>query len=292
MRIVITGASGLVGRALREHCVARDDEVFAYRREDLDITNADLVERCILQQTPDAVLNCAAWTDVDGCETNPKKAYAVNALGPQNLARASRRIGAAFVTISTDYVFDGAKNQPYTENDSPNPLSVYGKAKLDGEQRTQSEYDRAVIVRTGFIFGVGGKNFLSRVVELARDNRPVFAISDAKGTPTYARDLASRLRELAVMHVFGVFHVVNAGEGATYEQFARAALKFAGLDDAILNVVSNQSLNRPAPRPADSRLDCLSSKTIGLAELPPWEDGLRRFIAESMAKAPARLSRV
>jgi dTDP-4-dehydrorhamnose reductase len=284
VKILITGAGGLVGSALKQHCMAAGDEVFACRREELDITDSDLVERYIRQQTPDAVVNCAAWTDVDGCETNPDKAYAVNAFGPENLARACREVAAEFVTISTDYVFDGEKGAPYTEQDTPQPISVYGEAKLEGEQRSQIEYARTVIVRTGFIFGTGGKNFLSRVVDLARDGRQLFAISDATGTPTYARDLAARLRELAMLDRPGIFHVVNAGHGATYEQFSRAALRFAGLDDGLLKVVSMKSLKRPAPRPVDSRLECLLSKVIGLPELPAWEDGLQRFIEELAAE--------
>ncbi|HSE33842.1 MAG TPA: dTDP-4-dehydrorhamnose reductase [Pyrinomonadaceae bacterium] len=287
MRILVTGAGGLVGRALQQHCLAAGDEVLAYKREELDITDSDLVEGRIIQQKPDAVVNCAAWTDVDGCETNVEKAYAVNAYGPENLARASRKAGAAFVTISTDYVFDGTKQAPYTQRDTPYPLSVYGKAKLDGERRSQAEYARSVIVRTGYIFGLGGKNYLSRVVDLARDKQPLLAISDATGTPTYARDLASRLHELAKLDLPGIFHVVNAGEGATFEQFSRAALKLACLDDSVLKVVSMDSLKRPAPRPVDSRLDCLMSKAIGLAPLPDWQDGLRRFVVESTATQPS-----
>lgn len=284
MKVLITGAGGLVGQALQEHCARSGDEVLAYLREALDITDAVAVNRCVLQQAPDAVINCAAWTDVDGCETDSYKAYAVNATGPENLAQASRKAQAAFITISTDYVFDGTKEGPYTQRDTPSPISVYGKAKLDGEQRVQVAYARSIVVRTGFIFGPGGKNFLSRVVDIARQGQSIAAISDATGTPTYARDLAGRLRELVLRDLPGIFHVVNSGEGATYEQFSRTALGLAGLDDAPINVVSMASLSRPAPRPVNSRLQCLLSEAIGLKLLPPWEDGLRRFVEESAAK--------
>jgi dTDP-4-dehydrorhamnose reductase len=280
LKVLITGAGGLVGQALQEHCARSGDEVLTYRREALDITDAVAVDRCVLQQAPDAVINCAAWTDVDGCETDSPKAYAVNATGPENLAQASRKAQAAFITISTDYVFDGTKEGPYTQRDTPSPISVYGKAKLDGEQRVQVAYARSIVVRTGFIFGPGGKNFLSRVVDNARQGQSIAAISDATGTPTYARDLAGRLRELVLKDLPGIFHVVNSGEGATYEQFARSALSLAGLEDATINVVSVASLSRPAPRPVNSRLQCLLSEAIGLKPLPPWEDGLRRFVEE------------
>lgn len=281
MRILITGAGGLVGRALQEHCLSVGDEVAAYDHQSLDITDPDAVEHCVLQQQPDAVINCAAWTDVDGCQINPEKAYAVNAAGPGNLAHSSRKAGTAFVTISTDYVFDGAKDGPYTQRDTPAPISVYGAAKLDGERRSQAEYGRTVIVRSGFIFGIGGKNFLSRVIDLARAGKQLTAISDATGTPTYARDLVVRLRELARRDLPGIFHVVNAGEGATYEQFARLALNLAGLDDSSLTTVNDASLKRPAPRPINSRLRCLLSEAIGLKPMPAWDDGVRRFVDES-----------
>lgn len=285
MKVLITGAGGLVGQALQEHCVRLGDEVLAYRREALDITDAVAVDGCVLQQKPDAIINCAAWTDVDGCEIDSQKAYAVNGSGPENLALASRKAGSAFITISTDYVFDGTKEGHYTQRDTPSPISVYGKAKLDGEQRVQIAYARSIVVRTGFIFGPGGKNFLSRVVEIARQGQSIAAISDATGTPTYARDLASRLRELVLMDLPGIFHVVNSGEGATYEQFTRTALGLAGLEDATIKVVSMASLSRPAPRPVNSRLQCLLSEAIGLRPLHPWEDGLRRFVEESAVKA-------
>ena len=292
MRVLITGAKGLVGNTLTEHCAAAGDEVLAHDHAALDITSASDVERCIRDARPAAVINCAAWTDVDGCETNLEKAYAVNAIGPENLARASRAVEAAFITISTDYVFDGTKGAPYTQQDVPHPISVYGKAKLDGERRAVAAYSGTTVVRTGFIFGSGGKNFLSRVVDLVRAGQSVFAISDATGTPTYAPDLAKRLRELATFKATGIFHVVNAGDGATYEQFSRTALKIAQLDDAILKVVSTASLKRPAPRPLDSRLKCLLSKQVGLAELPTWEDGLRRFIEELAAGRPGSVPRM
>ena len=256
------------------------DEVLGYDRLSLDITDANTVERRIAEAQPDAVINCAAWTDVDGCETNAKKAYAVNALGPENLARASRKAQAAFLTISTDYVFDGLKQGHYTQRDTPAPLSVYGESKLEGERKAQAEYGRTVIVRTGFVFGVGGKNFLSRIVELGRNGGRLTAISDAAGTPTYARDLAGRLRELVSRDLPGVYHVVNSGEGATYEQFARLALKIAGIDDSILTTVTDESLKRPARRPINSRLRCLLSEAIGLIPMPAWEPAVTRFLGE------------
>ena len=181
------------------------------------------------------------------------------------------------MTISTDYVFDGEKEGFYTQDDRPNPQSVYGVSKLEGERGAQLAYDRTIVVRTGFIFGPGGINFLSTILERAGRGEKLKAISDAFGTPTYAPDLARRLRELARLDRPGTFHVVNAGVGASYEEFARAALDLGGFAGTNLETVAAASLNRPAPRPRNSRLKCLLSDAIGLTPLPFWQDSLKRF---------------
>jgi dTDP-4-dehydrorhamnose reductase len=283
LKILITGAGGLVGRSLVEYCRAKGDEVLDYDHSGLDIVDADQVEALITRGAPDAVINCAAWTDVDGCESDPQRAEAVNALGPANLARASRQVNAVLVTISTDYVFDGRKQGFYTQRDNPHPISVYGHFKLDGERRAQLEHARTVVVRTGFIFGPGGRNFLSRLVEQARRGEELKAIRDVHGTPTYSLHLAARLRELADLDLPGIFHVVNSGDGASYEDFARLALELAKCPGDRLHAVGADSLNRPAPRPRNSKLRCLLSEAIGLAPLPPWQEGLGEFISPKMS---------
>lgn len=271
----------MVGRTLIDHCRAAGDEVLGYDHQALDIADGDKVESTLLSIRPDAVINCAAWTDVDGCEFDPERAQAANAAGPENLARASRLINAAFVTISTDYVFDGSKEGFYTQQDDPRPQSVYGRSKLDGERRAQLAYPRTIVVRSGFIFGAGGKNFLSTVVDRARRGEPLKAISDAYGTPTFARHLAARLRELAQLNRPGIFHVVNEGSGASYEEFAREALDRAGLTRVKLEGVEMDSLNRPAPRPRNSRLKCLISESAGLTPLPLWDQAVEEFVSSS-----------
>lgn len=278
MKILITGANGLVGRALIKECSSHGDEVLAYDHNALDIGDTGAVQRVIGEQRPDAVINCAAWTDVDGCESDPGRAERVNALGPENLARASRTADAVLITISTDYVFDGRKDGFYTQRDQPVPISVYGKFKLEGERRAREAHARTIVVRTGFIFGPGGKNFLSNVVLRAERGEKLKAIRDCWGTPTYGRDLAARLRELAVWDLPGTYHVVNSGDGASFETFAVEALRLARLSVDTLEVVNNDSLSRPAPRPRNSKMKCLLSPAIGLAPLPPWQEGLAHFI--------------
>jgi dTDP-4-dehydrorhamnose reductase len=267
----------MVGRAVSAYCQAREDAVFSYDHRALDIADGDLVLRALEKDQPDAVINCAAWTNVDACESDPKRAFAANANGPENLALGCGRVNAVLITISTDYVFDGEREGFYTQRDQPHPLSVYGISKLEGERRAQSVHARTIVVRTGFVFGQGGNNFLSTVIERARRGEQLKAIRDVYGTPAYAPDLARRLRELAQLDLPGTFHVVNAGEGASYEEFARAALDSAGYATAELEGVAGASLNRPAPRPRNSRLKCLLSEAVGLAPLPFWRDSLRLF---------------
>lgn len=280
MKVFVAGVGGLVGRAVAEHCAAQGDQVLGYDHEALDISNLALVNTRINEQRPDYVINCAAWTDVDGCEFDRTKAIAANALGPENLAKACREVKSGLITISTDYVFDGVKDGFYTQRDDPHPLSIYGISKLQGEQRAQSALARSIVVRTGFIFGLGGKNFLSRVVDRARRGEQIKAISDAVGTPTYAPHLSARLRELALLDLPGIYHVVNAGTGASYEEFACEALEAGGLSQVEVETVTMASLNRPAPRPRNSRLSCLMTEAIGLAPLPSWREALTDFVVQ------------
>lgn len=277
----------MVGHAVSEHCKSRGDEVFAYDHKGLDISNSDLVKRELANVKPQAVINCAAWTDVDGCERDPARAQAANADGPENLAMASRHVGAVLVTISTDYVFDGKKEGFYTQRDDPHPTSVYGLAKLAGERRAQFASARTIVVRSGFIYGPAGRNFLSTAAERLRREERVAAIADAWGTPTYSPHLAARLRDLAQLDLPGTYHVVNSGEGATYEEFARAVVQELGTNQSLVQSVMSSTLNRPAPRPRNSRLKCLISEAIGLSPLPPWREGIREFLALNRSSGTA-----
>jgi dTDP-4-dehydrorhamnose reductase len=278
MKILITGANGMVARAAINHCRSIGDEVIALTRQELDIADYEQVIETFTREKPEAVINCAAYTDVDGAETNSDVCYKANSIGVENLAVASKKIDCAFVTISTDYVFDGTKSDFYTQRDTPNPQSVYAHSKLEGEIKARNAYARSIIVRSGWIYGAGGTNFLSVMHKLLADGKPIKAISDSDGTPTYAKDLAGRLRELAELDLPGVYHVTNAGAGTSYEGFARKVCEIKGFDRSLLEKVSVDDLTRPAPRPVSSKLACLLSEKIGLSPLQHWENALAEFL--------------
>jgi dTDP-4-dehydrorhamnose reductase len=284
LRVLVTGAGGLVGRAVVEHCRALGDEVLSYEHKTLDIADRKLVRETVLAHQPSVVINCAAWTNVDGCESDLDRAFSVNAFGPQNLALGCKEVGCGFITISTDYVFDGNKSGFYTQLDRTNPESVYAASKLEGERLSALSYERSMVVRTGYVFGRGGTNFLSTVVDRARKGESLKAISDAYGTPTYANDLAERLRELAVTGVPGIYHVVNSGPGVSFEEFTRRVVALLGKGDASVEPVLSSTLNRPAKRPQNSRLRCLLTPTIGLPPLRDWERSLEAFTRDVLLK--------
>jgi dTDP-4-dehydrorhamnose reductase len=275
MKILITGANGMVARAAIAHCTSLGDEVIALMRADLDIADGEAVKARVADANPDAVLNCAAFTDVDGSESNEAKAYATNADGPENLAAASREFGAKFLTISTDYVFGGEKDGFYVEDDLPKPLSVYGRSKYEGEQRAVAANPDSIIVRSGWIYGPGGTNFLSVMPGLLGEGKSLTVVSDSLGTPTYAFDLVSRMREIIDLDGGGIFHITNAGEGTTYYGFGQKICEIKGYDPSLLTPITDAELKRPAQRPANSRL---ASSREGLEPLPHWSDSLKAYL--------------
>ncbi len=273
----------MVARATAEHCRAIGDDVFACTREEMDIADRRAVSEIVGRIRPDAVINCAAFTDVDGAESNEAASFAANADGVENLALACRENAAGFVTISTDYVFDGANAGFYTQRDTPNPQGIYARSKLEGEVRARNAYARSVIVRSGWIYGSGGTNFLSVMHRLLADGKKIKAISDSFGTPTYAADLAKRLRELAELDLPCLFHVTNSGPGTSYLGFAQKVCEIGGFDTGLLEIVSKTDLQRPAPRPASSKLGCVLSEPLGLKPLPDWETALAAFLERESA---------
>jgi dTDP-4-dehydrorhamnose reductase len=278
MKILITGANGMLARAAAEYCRTIGDEITALSHSEMDIADHRAVESRLTSIVPDAVLNCAAFTNVDGAETAKQESYDANATGVENLADVCRKISAGFVTVSTDYVFDGAKEGFYTQRDTPDPRGVYAKTKYYGEILARNTYARSIVVRSGWIFGKGGTNFLSVIDRLLADGKSITAISDAFGTPTYAADLARRLRELAELDLPGIYHVTNSGEGTSYLGFAQKVCEFGGFDSGLIKPISMKELSRPAPRPTSSKLACLFSERLGLAVLPAWEEALKKYL--------------
>ncbi len=278
MKIVVTGAKGMVARAVVQYCTSQGDDVVGLSRPELDISDRGSAIGTISEIRPNALINCAAFTDVDGSETNEAASYAANAEGVENLAAACREIDAAFVTISTDYVFDGSNPGFYTQRDTPKPLGVYAKAKREGEIRAFAQYPRSIIVRTGWIYGEHGTNFLSAIPRLLGEGKSIAAIADSFGTPTFAEDLAARLRELAAADLPGVYHVTNSGPGCSYLEFAEKVCELGGFDKGLVRRSSHLDLNRPAPRPVSSKLACLISERLGFESLRDWEDALAAFL--------------
>lgn len=268
----------MLARAAIKYCREIGDKVIALTRQELDIANRESVFDLFEREKFDAILNCAAYTNVDGAETNEGVCYQANVTGVENLALAAKKIDAAFVTVSTDYVFDGAKGEPYTQRDTPAPQGVYAKSKLEGENRAREVYARSIIVRAGWIFGEDGTNFLSVMPKLLAEGKTIKAISDSYGTPTYAVDLAKRLRELVELDLPAVYHISNFGNGTTFQKFAEAICDLKGYDKNLIESVSMDSLSRPAPRPRDSRLKCLFSEKFGLSPLRNWKDALAEFV--------------
>ena len=268
----------MVAKATIDYCREIGDEVVGLTRQELDISDRQVVREVFEREKFNAVINCAAYTNVDGAETNREVCYEANAVGVENLALAAKHIDAAFVTISTDYVFDGANKGFYTQHDTPNPQGVYAESKLEGEIRARNAYARSIVVRSGWIYGAGGTNFLSVMDKLLAEGKTIKVIGDSFGTPTYAGDLAKRLRELAELDLPTIFHVTNTGEGTSYEGFARKIAEIKDYDENLIESVSVHDLNRPAPRPVSSKLKCLFSEKLGLSPMPDWEKALEGFL--------------
>jgi dTDP-4-dehydrorhamnose reductase len=271
VRILVTGAGGQVGSEVAVHLPHH--EVVALGRAELDLAERDTVEQVVGTLLPDAVVNCAAYTNVDGCETDPEGAMAVNALGPRHLATACTRIGAHLVHVSTDYVFDGEKDGPYDEWDLPGPCSVYGRSKLGGEVEVARHASSWTVARTSWVFGRRGRDFVDTILGRARQGGPLRVVTDQRGCPTYAPDLAGMLARLAVERRQGVYHVTNQG-ACTWHEFARAAVELAGLDPEVVGSTTAAEFGRLAPRPANSVLAGTALVASGLPRLRPWRAAL------------------
>jgi dTDP-4-dehydrorhamnose reductase len=272
-RIVICGAGGLVGRVLADQARREGREVLALTSSQWDITDAGAAERFV--EGGDVVINCAAYTRVDDAENDEARTYAVNAKGPENIARACARVGAGLVHISTDYVFSGSARQPYEIDDETGPLSVYGRSKLAGEQAVLAAMPDARIVRTAWVYeGGDGTDFAAVMRRLAAGDDTVEVVADQVGSPTYVGDLVAALLQVVDGDISGpLLHAANAGEASRFEQ-ARAVFEAVGADPERVDPVSSDRHPRPAPRPAYSALSGRLSAKAGLTPLRPWPEAL------------------
>ncbi len=277
MRVLITGASGQVGHELQRVFAAHD--VIAADRASLDVADRSAVLAAVTTLAPDAIVHSAAFTAVDACETEVDRAYAVNALGVRHVGEAARRVGAHVVHLSTDYVFDGTKQGPYDEWDTPNPQSVYGRSKWAGEQELLHDPD-ATVLRVAWVFGVHGSNIVKTILRVAADQPTLRFVDDQVGRPTAAADVADLIGRIVAERRPGLFHATNQGAVSWYE-FARAVMESAGHDPARVEPCATADLQppRPAPRPANSVLDDVALRLSGAPRLPHFRESLDRVVA-------------
>jgi dTDP-4-dehydrorhamnose reductase len=279
VKLLVTGAAGMLGRDVMLAAGNAGHEVIGHGRAELDVTDPGALARRLELARPDVVINCAAWTDVDGAETAEEAAFAINGKGAGNVAAAANEIEARVLHVSTDYVFDGAKGAPYVESDQPAPLSAYGRTKLAGEEAVAAANKRHFIVRSAGLFGVGGRNFVETMLQLAGDRSEVAVVRDQVGSPTYTWHLAYGIVRLIEGIEYGIHHMAAAGQCSWYE-FAREIFEQATVECRVLSITSEE-FGAAAPRPPFSALVSQREHAI---RLPSWQDGLAGYLAQRKAQ--------
>jgi len=274
VRIALTGSNGMLGNDIKK--VFKDVELAALTRKDLDITSLDQSVSRIKEISPDYLIHSAAYTDVDGCEQDPEKAYLVNGIGTRNVTIACEEVKCPILYISSDYVFDGASKEPYHEWDLTGPVTRYGRSKLMGEQFVHSFTNRFYIVRTSWLYGNNGKNFVDTICRLLSEKDEIDVVDDQIGSPTYTYDLAFTLREL-IGKGYGTYHITNSSHCSWFE-FAQAIARLKSSNTKIVPTTTDK-FNRPAKRPAYSVLDNTMLRLEGIGELRHWEDALREYLS-------------
>jgi dTDP-4-dehydrorhamnose reductase len=278
--LLVIGAKGMLGRDLMGVLQASlpNDEIIGWDIEEIDIQKEEDTVFKIEKLRPDIVVHIAAYTDVDGCELDEEKAFAVNAEGTRHVALAASRCRAKMVYLSTDYVFNGNKREPYLESDSPHPLNVYGRSKLKGEQYVQELVKDTLIIRSQWLYGRYGKNFVTSILQQAGEKRVLSIVNDQIGSPTYTVDLAKAISVLIQFDAQGIFHVANS-DLCTWYTFGQAILKLSGMGKVRVIPISSKEFGRPAVRPSYSVLNCQKlKKETGLA-LRPWSEALKDYLA-------------
>ena len=274
-KVLIIGANGMLGRELlqtmksRFHCLGSNSK-------ELDITDYDQTIQTIQKINPQVVVNVAGFTLVDQCEQESKRAFAVNAEGAKHVAVTCREIGSKCVFLSTDYIFDGKKNEPYVESDPPNPLSIYGQSKLQGENYVREIAYDFLVIRSSWLFGEGGSNFVKTVVNLSQQREELEMVNDQRGSPTYTKDLSKAISFLIGKDLRGIFHISNRGS-CTWFEFAEKTLELMGSSLRLIPISSLQS-GRSAQRPSFSVLSCEKFENVTGFLMPRWEDALARCL--------------
>lgn len=280
-RVIITGGKGLVGEYLKNFFDRRNYEIFSFGKEEMDVRNREKIYEIFKEIKPDIVIHLAALTDVDFCEINPEIAYAINSEGTKNISEISADFNSFVIYLSTDFVFDGKKETPYKENDTPNPINIYGKSKLKGEEFVKKNSEKYLIIRTSRIFGKNGKNFGSKLPQIMKEKKELFLTSDIVNCPTYAFDLADSIIKLIEKEIYGIINVCNSGWCSWYE-FGLKMKEFLKMDIEIKGILSDEFskiFNIHAERPKFSALsiDLLNSLNIKMRK---WEDALKAFLNE------------
>lgn len=287
MRLLVTGAEGMLGweiqRVARRMAAGVDWRVAAHTRDSLDVTDLDAVRQAIGIISPGVLINCAAYTDVDGCESNEIEALRVNGEAPGRLARICEEAGVVLVHFSTDYVFDGTATRPYTEDDPVRPISAYGRSKLAGEEAVRATGAAHLILRTQWLYGSHGKNFVDTILLRAATGEKLRVVNDQHGAPTYAREMAALTLSAIAKNLRGTYHAANTG-ACTWYDVARAALSLAGMDPDMVTPASTDEVPRPARRPAWGVLDVTRLERAGL-RLSPWRDALETYIRKDRGTA-------
>jgi len=282
-RVLVIGAKGMLGQdlipVLRTFFPAM--EIDGLDIDEIDIREEKETIAKIEALSPKVVINLAAYIDVEGCESDQRKAFAINAEGMKHVALGALGCGAKVVYLSTDYVFDGQKREPYLESDPPNPINVYGHSKLKGEQYVQTLVKDGLIIRTQWLFGRYGNSFVSSILRQVKEKKGLSIVDDQIGSPTYTVDLSKAIAHLIQVNAQGVFHAVN-GETCSWHTFGRAILRYSGIDGIEVNPISSKELNQRACRPSYSALDNQKIQRVTGVILRPWSEALKEYLSSTL----------
>ncbi|MCB0876752.1 MAG: dTDP-4-dehydrorhamnose reductase [Solirubrobacterales bacterium] len=281
MRVLVAGAAGMLGQDVAAAARRRGHDVAAMTRTDLDVTDPASIDRAIAEVRPEAVINCAAWSAVDGAEDDERGAMAINDTGAALLAAGAARVGASVLYPSSDYVFDGTKGTPYLEDDMPDPINAYGRSKLGGEVSVAAANPKHFIVRTSWLFGLGGGNFVETMLRIGAEQPEVLVVSDQRGCPTATADLAEGMVQLVGTDAHGIHHMVGGGE-CTWFEFATEIFDQAHMETRVMSATT-EMMARKAKRPAYSVLGHSREDAI---LLQPWQHALRRYLDDRELTAP------